>query len=162
MTIADFHFQPGDDHRPRRRHDHLDTDDGPNSHTATANGGAFNTGILKQGQSATHTFTQPGTYTYFCQIHPFMHGTIVVLASTTTTTTPWAVTHTTPTTPTTSTATTPTTAATSTSATTATSSTAAAAQPTLPLTGLNVLAGLAAVLLLLGAGAALRRLLAAR
>jgi plastocyanin len=24
------------------------------------------------------TLTEPGTYTYFCAIHPSMHGTVVV------------------------------------------------------------------------------------
>jgi plastocyanin len=50
-------------------------------HSATANGGSFNTGLLSKGQSGSHTFTQPGTYAYICEIHPYMHGTIVVLTS---------------------------------------------------------------------------------
>jgi len=53
---------------------------GPSSHTATGHG-SFQTGILRPGQSAGHVFTTPGTYSYFCSIHPFMHGTVVVLAS---------------------------------------------------------------------------------
>jgi LPXTG-motif cell wall-anchored protein len=53
---------------------------GPSSHTATGHG-SFQTGILRPGQSAGHVFTAPGTYSYFCSIHPFMHGTVVVLAS---------------------------------------------------------------------------------
>jgi plastocyanin len=47
-------------------------------HTATANGGAFDTGILQLGQSASVTLTQSGTYSYFCLPHPNMKGTIVV------------------------------------------------------------------------------------
>ena len=47
-------------------------------HTATANDGSFNTGVLKQGQSASHTFTKAGTFAYICAVHPFMKGTIVV------------------------------------------------------------------------------------
>ena len=53
---------------------------GPSSHTATA-GGIFNTGILASGQSASHTFTRPGTFTYFCSIHPFMKASVTVLAA---------------------------------------------------------------------------------
>jgi plastocyanin len=153
VTIADFHFSPGT--TTVHAGDTITwTNNGPSSHTATAKNGAFDTGILKKGQSASHTFTQPGTYTYFCQIHPFMHGTIVVLASTTTTTPAAAA-------PTSSTSTSSSAGASTTPSTSSTTSTAAAGQPTLPLTGLNVLAGLATGLLLLGGGALLRRLLAA-
>ena len=55
---------------------------GPSPHSATANDGSFDTGLLQKGASGSHTFSQPGTFTYFCTIHPFMHGTIVVVAST--------------------------------------------------------------------------------
>jgi LPXTG-motif cell wall-anchored protein len=140
VTIADFHFSPAS--TTIHVGDTITwSNSGPSSHTATASNGSFNTGILKKGQSASHTFTQPGTYAYACQIHPFMHGTIVVLASTTSTTTSPA-------------ASTPT-------ATTPTATTAAGTQtppvPTLPNTGFNVLAGLFAGLVLLGLGAGLRR-----
>ncbi|MGZ4168093.1 MAG: cupredoxin domain-containing protein [Solirubrobacteraceae bacterium] len=144
VTVADFHFSPGS--TTIHVGDTITwTNTGPSSHTAKARHGAFDTGVLKKGQSASHTFTQPGTFTYFCQIHPFMHGTIVVLAATPTTT---AATTSTPS------ATTP---AATTAATTAAATAAAQAGPTLPNTGFNVLAGLLAGLLLLGAGAALRR-----
>ena len=33
---------------------------------------------LSTGASFTFTFTQPGTYTYHCSIHPSMKGTVVV------------------------------------------------------------------------------------
>jgi plastocyanin len=48
------------------------------THTATANGGAFDTGHIKPGTTASVTFKRPGTYTFHCSIHPFMHGKIVV------------------------------------------------------------------------------------
>ena len=48
------------------------------AHTATSTTAAFDTGTVKPGASATITFTRPGTYTYFCQFHAFMHGTVVV------------------------------------------------------------------------------------
>ena len=54
------------------------TNAGPSEHSATAYDHSFNTGLLKKGSSASHTFTQAGTVTYFCSIHPFMHGTVVV------------------------------------------------------------------------------------
>jgi hypothetical protein len=147
VTIADFHFTPS------ATTVHVGdtvtwTNNGPSSHTATAGNGSFNTGILKPGQSASHTFTQAGTFTYDCQIHPFMHGTIVVLASTTSTSTQTTAQPSAPTT--------------SGSATTGSTTTVAAGtggQPTLPVTGLDVLSGLVAGLLLIGLGVALRRTL---
>jgi plastocyanin len=142
VTIADFHFTPG------TTTIHVgDTvtwsNSGPSSHTATATNGSFNTGILKKGQSASHTFTQAGTFAYACQIHPFMHGTIVVLASTTSTT--QATTTPTTTTPA------------STTPTPTTSTAAADTGPSLPNTGFNVLEGLLAGLALLALGTGLRR-----
>jgi len=46
-------------------------------HTATASG-AFDTGTLNPGDSKTVTLSKPGTYSYACSFHPFMHGTVVV------------------------------------------------------------------------------------
>jgi plastocyanin len=49
------------------------------THTLTATGGQFNTGDIGAGQ--TKTFTAPmkaGTYSYICNIHQYMMGTIVV------------------------------------------------------------------------------------
>jgi plastocyanin len=48
------------------------------AHTATSNKPAFDTGTLKPGQSATVTLKKPGTYTYYCQFHAFMNGTVIV------------------------------------------------------------------------------------
>jgi plastocyanin len=46
------------------------------AHTATS--GSFNTGRIKPGHSITVRFAQKGTFSYHCEIHPFMHGKIVV------------------------------------------------------------------------------------
>ena len=48
------------------------------AHTATSNKPAFDTGTVKPGQSATVTLRKAGTYTYYCQFHAFMHGTVIV------------------------------------------------------------------------------------
>ena len=40
--------------------------------------GAFDTGLLNNGESAEVAFDEPGTYDYFCAIHPQMRGTITV------------------------------------------------------------------------------------
>jgi plastocyanin len=47
------------------------------SHTATR-GGAFDTGVIKTGKSVSVRFKQKGTFAYHCEIHPLMHGKIVV------------------------------------------------------------------------------------
>ncbi|HEY5245697.1 MAG TPA: cupredoxin family copper-binding protein [Acidimicrobiales bacterium] len=161
VTIADFHFTP-----PTTTVHVGDTitwtNDGPSSHTATAKDGSFNTGTLSKGQSASHTFTRPGTYAYVCTIHPFMHGTITVLVAATTAPTPTTTTSSTPapattTTPPSSTTTpAPTTPAPTTPAP-ATPTRAETAKPTLPVTGMDVLGAIAAGAILLGCGLALRR-----
>jgi plastocyanin len=80
VTIADFSFAPGS--LTVAQGDTVTwVNNGPTPHSATANDGSFNTGILKAGQSASHTFGQAGTYSYYCQPHPFMKGTIVVQAA---------------------------------------------------------------------------------
>jgi plastocyanin len=50
-------------------------------HTATADDGSFDTGTIEQGKLKSESFKQPGTYTYFCEVHPSMHGTIEVVES---------------------------------------------------------------------------------
>jgi plastocyanin len=50
------------------------------AHTVTAVDGTFDSKGLDSGASWSHTFTKPGTYRYFCELHPFMKGTIVVKA----------------------------------------------------------------------------------
>lgn len=48
------------------------------AHTVTANDGSFDSKGLDTHGVWRHTFTQPGSYRYFCELHPFMKGTIVV------------------------------------------------------------------------------------
>lgn len=50
-------------------------------HNATADDGSFKTPTLNSGESASHTFTQAGTFSYVCTIHPNMKGTVRVLVS---------------------------------------------------------------------------------
>jgi plastocyanin len=103
------------------------TNSSPMPHSATADNNSFDTGIVKPGASASHTFTQAGTFTYHCNVHPFMHGTVIVLATVATT-------------PTTTTTTPP-----------------AASFGGLPMTGTDLITGLLVGLAMLGGGVALRQ-----
>ena len=89
---------------------------------------------LAPGATVQRTFSQPGTYVYFCTIHGYtlMHGTITVTAAAPTTTTP-------PTTP-------------PTSATSPTSPPAGPAQPQLAFTGTHTRASFALALILIAVG----------
>jgi len=53
--------------------------DGVLPHTATADDGSFDSGILQPGDTFTFTFDTLGTYTYICTLHPFMVGSITVV-----------------------------------------------------------------------------------
>ena len=51
-------------------------DDSP--HRVTENNNGFTSAALDTDDSFSHTFTKPGIYKYFCSIHPYMVGKIVV------------------------------------------------------------------------------------
>lgn len=139
VTIADFQFSPSS--TTVHAGDTITwTNNGPSAHTATARVGSFDTGVLQKGASASHTFTQPGTFAYFCRIHPFMRGTIVVLPATTSTSSTSGSER-----------------SRSSSATAPRALAPASSGQTLPMTGLNVIAGLVCGVLLLGLGLSLRR-----
>ena len=48
-------------------------------HTVDADDESFESEILYQGDDFSHTFDGTGTFKYHCDIHDFMHGTVVVL-----------------------------------------------------------------------------------
>ena len=49
------------------------------AHTLTAQGGAFDTGSVDTGTVVSFTApAAPGTYEFFCEIHPSMTGSLVV------------------------------------------------------------------------------------
>ncbi len=75
VSIVDFAFNPAS--TTVKVGDSVTwTNNGQAPHTATADGGAFDTGILNNGQSGTATFSSAGTFKYFCAVHPEMRGTI--------------------------------------------------------------------------------------
>jgi len=46
------------------------------AHTVTGHG--FNSGGLDTGAHWVHRFTTPGMYAFVCELHPYMHGSIIV------------------------------------------------------------------------------------
>ncbi len=54
------------------------TNTGALPHTATDRAGRFDSGLLMSGDTYRRTFSSPGTFEYFCTLHPEMIGTIVV------------------------------------------------------------------------------------
>ncbi len=40
--------------------------------------GKFDSSIIMTGDSFSHTFTEAGNFQYFCSIHPWMTGTVIV------------------------------------------------------------------------------------
>ena len=48
------------------------------THTATADDGSFDSGNLGVSESFSLVLDEPGTYPYFCSIHPSMVGELVV------------------------------------------------------------------------------------
>jgi plastocyanin len=52
------------------------TNTGAIPHTVSATAGGFDSGILLSGATYRRTFTQPGTFDYFCTIHPSMKGMV--------------------------------------------------------------------------------------
>lgn len=48
------------------------------THTVTAVDRAYTSTALERNATYSHRFTTPGTYTYFCVLHPHMTATVVV------------------------------------------------------------------------------------
>ncbi len=50
-------------------------------HTSTSDAGSavtWDSSFINSGQTFSFTFTQTGTFHYHCNVHPYMHGTVVV------------------------------------------------------------------------------------
>jgi glucose/arabinose dehydrogenase/plastocyanin len=77
VQIANFGFQPQQVSVPAGttvRWTNYDLD----YHTVTFDDGTLNSGNIQQGETYVHTFTQPGTHTYYCIPHPYMTGTLTI------------------------------------------------------------------------------------
>ena len=76
VTIADFSFSPGTTTIPVGA-TVIWTNKGSTPHTVTSHAGVFN-GSVSPGSTFSFTFSQAGTFTYHCNIHPSMTAKIVV------------------------------------------------------------------------------------
>ena len=47
-------------------------------HNVVSNDKSFKSKVLDTNEEFVYTFSKPGTYTYFCSIHPRMTGKVVV------------------------------------------------------------------------------------
>jgi plastocyanin len=56
----------------------INHDDEPHTVVSADGGGTFKSPALGTDDKFTFTFAKPGTYKYFCSIHRYMAGTIVV------------------------------------------------------------------------------------
>ncbi len=80
VAIVDFGYDPPTiTVPPGTKVTWTNTGDQPHSATSLATDPAkFDSGIMNRGQTFSYTFEKAGTYAYFCTVHPFMRGTVIV------------------------------------------------------------------------------------
>ena len=77
IDIAGFAFDGQTAVAPGQTISVVNTDGAP--HTLTSVDGAFDTGVIGGGESGGFTApAAPGTYAFFCSLHPSMTGTLTV------------------------------------------------------------------------------------
>ena len=54
----------------------MNSDDIP--HTAVSTDGVFKSKVMDTDEKFSYTFDKPGTYSYYCSVHPKMTGQVVV------------------------------------------------------------------------------------
>lgn len=47
-------------------------------HTSSARGGEWHSGYISPGSTYSRKFSDVGSFEYFCEPHPFMHGVVIV------------------------------------------------------------------------------------
>lgn len=77
VTISGFSFKPATVTIARGSRVRVSNASGT-AHTATRDGGGFDTGRIKPGKAATVQFNRKGTFAYHCKIHPTMKGKVIV------------------------------------------------------------------------------------
>jgi plastocyanin len=79
VTISNFAFSPAIlSVTPGTKVTWSNSDEDAHTVTSADAGATFKSAALDTDDKFSFTFNQPGTYKYFCSIHPHMVGTIVV------------------------------------------------------------------------------------
>lgn len=77
ITIHNFAFSPASvEVSPGTRIEWTNTDDDP--HTVDSTKNVWTSEALDTNGHFARRFTKAGTFPYYCSIHPFMHGTVIV------------------------------------------------------------------------------------
>jgi plastocyanin len=77
FTIHNFAFSPARiEVSPGAKLVWTNTDSDP--HTVDSSKGIWSSEALDTGQHFSRVFGKVGTFTYYCSIHPFMQGTVIV------------------------------------------------------------------------------------
>ena len=77
VMVENFSFQPGTlTVKPGTTVTWVNHDDEP--HTVNENNKTFKSSTLDTDAKFSYKFTSPGTYAYFCSLHPRMTGQIIV------------------------------------------------------------------------------------
>lgn len=77
ITIMNYMFSPNPLHVAVGTRVTTTNRDSP-PHTWTSDSGAWDSGDLAPGAAFSHVFNTAGTFSYHCNIHPFMKGSVVV------------------------------------------------------------------------------------
>jgi plastocyanin len=79
VTIANFAFSPTPlTVAPGTKVTWTNTDDEPHTVVSADGGKTFKSAALDTDDKFSFTFSKSGTYKYFCSIHSYMSGTIIV------------------------------------------------------------------------------------
>jgi plastocyanin len=77
VAIEDFYFEPADA-AIQPGDTIMWVNEGNTPHTVTSDDGQFDSEVLNPGESFMFTFPEAGTFSYHCEIHPSMTGSVSV------------------------------------------------------------------------------------
>ena len=77
VAIEDFYFEPANA-AIRPGDTIIWVNEGNEPHTVTSVDGQFDSEVLNPGDSFMLTFPEAGTFSYYCEIHPSMTGSVSV------------------------------------------------------------------------------------
>ena len=77
IDVFDYKYHPADISIPRGAEVTWVNDDKA-PHTATERNSQWDTTVISEGEGVLIKFSRPGTYYYYCTIHPYMTGKLTV------------------------------------------------------------------------------------